>query len=582
MNDGVRIVGINFEWHNPHTSSKMARAVRAKNITEVKRLLKQGVSPDIPDNRGYTTLHEASRSDDTLEILRVLTSSGAYIEHKTVDGETPLFVACSNSSEKIVEFFLKCSCLVNNANIDSVTPLHIACSKRNYNIIKMLIKAGANLNAKDNDQFTPLFYAIQFENPTAVKVLLEAGCDPETRDFFSRSPLQFSCMVGNLEIFDILIEHLGLSKKLVNQQTLDGWTLLMEAVQFKNYNIAEKLISYGADTSLVDSRGMLALHLAAHCNRTDCLELIIRHTPKDVIERYATAKETLTHTRSLPVLLIDKNMFDGLKLLFEYGVSDEVLSCPAKMGDNLVSPVSFLLLHGNNIDQNEKGKYLELFLSKEALKDPIYNDSNVSVTRSVDAAIRSHRIDHKNCNCEQLLTMLLNEGVDPDVPLCFRIPQPRTKIPQPFINAMDNCFIRGLCLLLAHSNSVEPEDLLTYFIERLFHPNYGWNEKEEDLLKFLVWTSTDFKAAYPLFTELATSAPANILPKILPLHEMVKTKALKVQSLKHLSRLSIRRQVCTASMWHDTKEFRRALKSLTLPRALIDFLSYHELLSYTN
>ncbi|KAF6204799.1 hypothetical protein GE061_018961 [Apolygus lucorum] len=573
MNDGVRLVGINFDWHNPHSGSKMARAVRAKNIAEVKRLLKKGISPDIPDNRGYTTLHEASRSDDMVEILRVLISSGAYIEHKTVDGETPLFVACNLSSEKVVEFFLSCNCLVNNANIDSVTPLHMACSKRNYNIIKMLIKAGANLNAKDNEMLTPLFYAIQFENPPAIKILLEAGCDSETSDYFSRSPLQFSCMVGNLEIFDILIEHLGLSKKLVNQQTSDGWTLLMEAVQFKNYNIAEKLISYGADTSLVDSRGMLALHLAAHCNRTDCLELIIRHTPKDVIERYATAKENLTHTRSLPCLLIDKNMFDGLKLLFEYGVSDEVLSCPAKMGDNLVSPVSFLLLHGNNIDQHEKGKYLELFLSKEALKDPLYDDDNVSVTRSVDAAIRSHKIDHKNCNCEHLLTMLLNENVDPDVPLDFRVPQP-------FINAMDNCFLRGLCLLIAHSNLVDPEHLLIYFIDRLSSPNYEWNKKEQDLMNFLVWASTDFKYAYPHITEVVTSAPANLFPKILPLFEMVKTKALKVQSLKHLSRLTIRKQVCVAT-WNNTKEFRNSLKSLTLPRALIDFLLYHELLSYT-
>lgn len=559
---------MDFDYHNPLTCTKLARAIRAKNIAEVKRLLNKGLSPDVPDNRGYTTLHEASKSNDMLDIAKLLIESGAYIEHKTVDGETPLYLATTFSSEKIVEFFLSCGCLVNNATIDNVTPLHVACTKRNDNILRMLLKAGANLNAKDNKMFTPLFYAIQFENASAVKILLEAGCDSGTVDYFNRSPLQFSCMIGNLEIFDLLIEHLGLSKELVNQQTSDGWTLLMEAVQFKNYNIAEKLISYGAETTLVDSRGLLALHLAAHCNRTDCLELIIRHTPKDVIERYATAKGNLTHTRSIPCLLIDKDMFDGLKLLFEYGVSNEILACPARMGDNLVSPVSFLLLHGSNIEADDKVKYLELLLSKEALKDPVYDIENLNTIRSVEAAVKAHKIDHVDCNCELLLSMLLNEGVDPDAPLDFRIPPP-------FILAMDTSFVRGLCLLLAHSNSVDPEQLLLFFIDRLSSPTYRSTSRDKLFMEFLVWASTDFKYAYTHIKDAVRLASDERAPSIRPMLEIVKAKALRVQPLKYLARLAIRKQILLSGL-----KLRNALKSIVLPTGLKEFLCYTDLLSY--
>lgn len=566
---------MDFDWHNPESSSKLSRAVKARNIADVKRLLKQGKSSDEPDNRGYTALHEASRADDLLDIVKVLVNSGAYIEHKTVEGETPLFLACVYSSEKIVQYFLSHNCLVNNSNIDSVSPLHIACSKRNYNVIDMLIKAGANVDAKDNEMLTPIFYAIQFENLGAVKMLLLAGCNAETMDYFSRTPLQYSCTVGNVEIFDVLVEHLGLSKELVNRQTSDGWTLLMEAVQFKNYSIAEKLISYGADTSLVDSRGMLALHLAAHCSRTDCLELIIRHTPKDVIERHATGKEDLTHTRSLPCLLIDKDMFDGLKLLLEYGVSDEVLSCPARMGDCLVSPVSFLLLHANKIDPQEKMKYLELLLSKDALKDPIYWNPPLIGIRSADAAVRSHKMDHVDCICEQLLAMVLNEGVNPDVPKLNSLPF--SGLSAPFIHAIDTCFIKGLSLLLVHSTLTEPEEVLDHVLKKFEYLQRHVTKNEEDLVKFLVWASTDTRNSLRKVSQLS-KAPGDL--RFLSLSESIKAKTLSIPSLRSLSRQSIRshvRQYCDSS---DPTHFRHTLKSLCLPRILTEYLLYEHFLSY--
>lgn len=577
--DEESIRTVDFDWRNPYSASKLSRAVRSMSVDMVKKLIRKGCSLDAPDNRGWTPLHEAASDDDFYDIAQLLISAGAYIDHKTVEGETPLVIACKNEAENVVKALLDAGCEVNTQNNECLTPLHIACSRRNQNIIRLLIDAGADLNAKDDEERTPLYLALENVNTAALNTLIEAGADMKTKDFFSRTPLQYACMIGNLEIFNILIDLLGHDSSVIDQQTPEGWTLLMEAVQYKNYLIAEKLIEYGTDTTLVDNRRLLALHIAAHCERYNLIELLLKHTPKKAIEKYSTFGANMTHYRSLPCLIIDKNVFDGLELLFQSGLSEDVLKCPAKMGDRLVSPISFLLLHANAVDNDEKITFLEFLLSHDFLIDPDYKmeeyyDGEIRVVSPIEAAVTMHRPSHKDCYCDKFLAMILAKGVSPDN-------TPRGgKIMKQFLfqKAIRYGFTSGIDLLLRYSECTEPGDVLEMLLKDICEPTYLWTGQEMNVVRYLMdKCTTELSRAVSFISNALSRETAKDWERerynaILPIYHLVKSN-VSVASLKRLCRSTIRKYLQDQSQ-SSRLPFRKYLRNIDLPSSLTQYLLY--------
>lgn len=71
------------------TGEGLREAIKGGDIKAVKKLLSQGVDSNYCDKQGFTLLHLAALFNQT-EIALILMDSGANIQRKNGQGETPL------------------------------------------------------------------------------------------------------------------------------------------------------------------------------------------------------------------------------------------------------------------------------------------------------------------------------------------------------------------------------------------------------------------------------------------------------------------------------------------------------------
>lgn len=185
--------------------------------------------------------------------------------------------------------------------------IHRAALQGEILIVKGLLKSDPKLAiSKDNDGRSPLHWAVSSQHTEIVKLLLnpssvdtdssisggnsqQAGTTTtggsgkkkslvididELTDESGWTPLHIACSVGNLEIFEISMNHDP--KPDVNLQTSTGQTPLHYAVSKNNYPICETLIvKYGASARIKDKRGQYPIHRAASIGSTKLIELLV-------------------------------------------------------------------------------------------------------------------------------------------------------------------------------------------------------------------------------------------------------------------------------------------------------------------
>lgn len=94
------------------------------------------------------------------ELVELLISRGADIEHRDKKGFTPLILAATAGHEKVVDILLN-----HNADIEAQsertkdTPLSLACSGGRYEVVELLLTRGANKEHRNVSDYTPLSLA---------------------------------------------------------------------------------------------------------------------------------------------------------------------------------------------------------------------------------------------------------------------------------------------------------------------------------------------------------------------------------------------------------------------------------------
>ncbi|MEQ8224198.1 MAG: ankyrin repeat domain-containing protein, partial [Candidatus Eremiobacterota bacterium] len=102
-----------------------------------------------------------------------------------------------------------------------------------------------NVNARLVQDWTPLTVAVYCQNIKACKLLIDKGADVNLAQDGGMTPLDLAACYGLKDIAELLIEH-GADINMKDNKI--GWSSLMGAVFYRQYDMVEYLISKGAYT----------------------------------------------------------------------------------------------------------------------------------------------------------------------------------------------------------------------------------------------------------------------------------------------------------------------------------------------
>jgi ankyrin repeat protein len=207
---------------------------------------------------GGTALHVLANANYwwQLEALKYLLQKGANIDAINETGESPLHIACTNTTYAAI-----------NCHNDGYGYWRIEC-------VKMLLESGANINILDNTGLSCLHKASS--SPQIMRILLKHGADINAGKI---SPLFSAIQIQCLETLTILLDA-GVSPNIVDPNTgHDGFHLHYKAKD--------------ASRSALFCAAFANLHNQRHMHSAPMVKLLIKRGAD--IYAPLNDKETLVH-----------------------------------------------------------------------------------------------------------------------------------------------------------------------------------------------------------------------------------------------------------------------------------------------
>jgi uncharacterized protein len=146
------------------------------------------------------SIHRAIQRGNRKKVKELL-ASGASVNERNRDGQTPLMVAVMYNLMPLFKMLLEAGADVNAADRTGDSVLHYAATHGTPTLVQALLEKGPDLDARNSEGEPPLMVAL---NSRVVGLLLQAGADPNARRNDGRTLL---------DLCEILRQHQGRSKE---------------------------------------------------------------------------------------------------------------------------------------------------------------------------------------------------------------------------------------------------------------------------------------------------------------------------------------------------------------------------------
>ncbi len=276
---GVHLMGGEALWRWDGKQRKLVKApeppvfqsIADGDVAAVKRLTKNESTQQTRRTNNETPIHWAA-SHGRLEILTHLVESGVDINTRYDAGNTPLILASWEGHLDCVTYLVEAGADIHIRNRGGHQAIHWAAEHGHLDIVKFLQASGADIHSTDNTGANLLTEACEDGHWEIVKYLLSQGVDIESeragRDGFT--PLVAAAYKGYVGIVNFLLES-GADVHAGNDSPL-GW-----ACGFGQVDIAERLISQGADVNGVGGEGLTFIDEAIQKDRKAIVEILLKH-----------------------------------------------------------------------------------------------------------------------------------------------------------------------------------------------------------------------------------------------------------------------------------------------------------------
>ena len=259
-----------------HTALHMS--VKKGDIAAVTRLLRLNANPHHPDKQGQTPLFEAL-TQHNIDMVKALLDGGATFRMEDDARRTPLMWAIEqNCDTRFLKQLVNLGCDLGLQSKSGRTPLHVAAAANRPQIVEYLIKNGALTDQADHDGKTAVHVAIESGANDALKELIARGANLVIRTKEIKTPLYFAADLGNVQAVDLLLAQPS-ARQTMNEYCSygEGWNPLMAAVNGGRLEVAQKLLSLGANLSLRDNQNRQCLGIAVEKGFTPIVDLLLRH-----------------------------------------------------------------------------------------------------------------------------------------------------------------------------------------------------------------------------------------------------------------------------------------------------------------
>ncbi|KAJ8920471.1 hypothetical protein NQ315_005339 [Exocentrus adspersus] len=259
---------------NHDTALTLACAGGHEELVEL--LISRGADIEHRDKKGFTPLILAATAGHE-KVVEILLNHNADIEAQSErTKDTPLSLACSGGRYEVVELLLTRNANKEHRNVSDYTPLSLAASGGYVNIIKLLLNHGAEINSRTGSKLgiSPLMLAAMNGHTAAVKLLLDMGSDINAQIETNRNTaLTLACFQGRHEVVSLLLDR----KANVEHRAKTGLTPLMEAASGGYVDVGRVLLDKGADVNAtpVPSSRDTALTIAADKGHVRFVELLL-------------------------------------------------------------------------------------------------------------------------------------------------------------------------------------------------------------------------------------------------------------------------------------------------------------------
>ena len=220
---------------NKEQDTSICSAVWSENLEVLKYLLTKKVEClDIIGGRFGGPLNIACYKSH-LHLVKILVDAGADVNLVDPVVGTPLQSACrcrrsSSKEEQESTIFY----LISEANVDLGVvgglygcAVNAACGRSSFEVVKIMLEKGVRIDVKDEMGRMAIHFAAarSMEN---FRAILDCGADVEAADNMGRTALHWACIGGMVQAVNHIM---SLSRGLVDQGDLDGWTPLLWAAR---------------------------------------------------------------------------------------------------------------------------------------------------------------------------------------------------------------------------------------------------------------------------------------------------------------------------------------------------------------
>nr|BBH84654.1 transient receptor potential ankyrin 1a [Xenopus muelleri] len=258
-------------------------AVEKNKVDCLKVLLCRGADPNIPNYYRLTPLHLAIQLFHNTIVETLILHGTTDINLEGDLGNTPVMQACYKDNHEALILLLSRGAKLCKKNKLGCYPIHMTAFMGSLKCMDIVLNKGEEsgctidhqINFTNNEKSSPLHLAVQNGNIDVVKACISYGAKIDLRQSDNATALHFAATQGATEIVKFMVSSYNGDNKIVDLPDGNDETPLHKSVLFDHVELAEYLISAGANINSEDKESRTPLLLATSCSAWKSVNLLL-------------------------------------------------------------------------------------------------------------------------------------------------------------------------------------------------------------------------------------------------------------------------------------------------------------------